>query len=291
MDCRLSSRTSKTCGVSLLRRKRRSPPGGGRTYLYVSDAKVDMLTDGRGPSLLDHIDPKVRVGVQGVAEAELGRREIQAGRYARAERVCAALAKAGRLGTIDENTPFFRVQMLAAWGFWNRYDEGYADVMFFHGFVNEHTFVGVGGSAYHSMERASDRMQQHSNSGIQTLMDFLRERSRHAGPYVRQPPGAWPSEAWEADHDNPAVPESLEFVAERYLDDTERGIRTIIGSPIYVARTGQPVTRSSLREYERLRNEYAVRVLGKPRGQALGKPSWPRPAPLEEPRPTEADAT
>jgi hypothetical protein len=287
MDCRLSSRTSKTCDVSLFRRRRPSPAIGGRTYLYVSDAKVDMLTDGPGPSLRDQIDPKVRAGIPGIAQAELSRREAEAGRYARAERVCAALAKDGRLGGIDENTPFFRVQMLAAWGFWNRYDEGYADVMFFHGFVDEHTFVGVGGSAYHSMERANDRMQQHSNSGIQTLMDFLRERSRHAGPFVREPPGAWPSEAWEADHDNPAVPESLEFVAERYLDDTERGIRTIIGSPIYVARTGQPITRSLLKEYERLRNEYAVRVLGKPRGQALGKPSRPRLAPLEDPSPPE----
>jgi hypothetical protein len=254
----------------------------------VSDAKVDMLIDDLGPSLREQFDLTLRGGVPGVVEGEVGLRQVQAGRFARAKRLSAALAKDDRLGAIDEDKPFFRGRMLAAWGFWNRYDTGYADVVFFHGFADAHTFVGIGGSAYHTMERASERMAQHSNSGIQMLMEFLRERSRHAGPYRHSPPGAWQSEAWEADHDNPAVPEPIEFVAERYLDDPERGIRTIIGSPIYVARTGRRITRGVLKEYEALREEYAIRVLGKPRRQELGKPCWPQPAPVEEPEPTKA---
>jgi hypothetical protein len=102
------------------------------------------------------------------------------------------MEKDGRVGSIDDSTQFFRGAMLAAWGFWNRYDEGYADVVFFHGFVDQHTFVGIGGSAYHTIERATERMQQRSNTGIQALMEFLRERSRRAGPYAQGPPGAWP---------------------------------------------------------------------------------------------------
>jgi hypothetical protein len=222
------SRAGTSGDVSLWRRLGRTQVSRGGSPLYVSDAKVDILIDDLTPSLREQFDLTLKGGVPGVVEAQVGLRQVQAGRFARAKRLSDALAKDHRLGAIDEDKPFFRGRMLAAWGFWNRHDTGYADVVFYHGFADAHTFVGIGGSAYHTMERANERMAQHSNSGIQMLMEFLRERSRDAGPYRRDPPGAWESEAWEADHDNPAVPEPIEFVAERYLDDQERGIRTII---------------------------------------------------------------
>jgi hypothetical protein len=225
----------------------------------------------------------------------VGRRQLELGRFARVERLCAALESEGRIGSVlDEDSEFFRAQILAAWGFWNRYQKGYADVVFFSGFVDENTFVGLGGSAYHTMERAGDRIQQYSNSGIQALMAFLKERSEAARqhPYRERPPDAWDFEAWEADHDNGIVPEPVEFVAQRLLDRTEYGIRTIIGSPIYVARTGQPTTRRTLKEYEALRDRHALQWQGKARlelrygRREVGKRSWPQPAPSLDTNPT-----
>lgn len=269
-------------------------------YLYVSDDKVDMLIERLDRSLLERFDLTFKAGVPGFGEAEASPRQPEQSRYERAERLCAALDEAGRIGSVfDEETEFFRGQLLAAWGYWNRYDKGYADVVFFHGFVDEETFVGLGGSAYHTMERASERLQQHSNSGLQTLMDFLKERSEAARsegvPYLIDPPGAWDGEALEADHDNSVLPEPVEFVAQRLLDGPRRGIRTIIGSPVYVARTGEPTTRRVIEEYEGLRDRVAIRVHGKRRSERrygrreLGKPSSPQPAPLREPDLTDSE--
>jgi hypothetical protein len=247
-----------------------------------------MLIDGIGPSLLDRFDLKVTAGIPAL-NAEVSRRQLELGRFARAERLCAALDAEGRVGSVfDEDSEFFRGQILAAWGFWNRHNKGYADVVFFSGFVDENTLVGLGGSAYHTMERAGDRIQQYSNSGIQALMAFLRERSEATGSqrsYQYTPPDAWDFESWDADHDNPVVPEPVEFVAQRLLDETRYGVRTIIGSPIYVARTGRPTTRRTLKEYEAIRNTHAVEHYGKARlerrngRREVGKPSWPRPTP------------
>ncbi len=226
-----------------------------------------MLIDGIGPSLLDRFDLKVTAGIPAL-NAEVNRRQLEPGRFARTERLCAALDAQGRVGSVfDEDSEFFRGQILAAWGFWNREDEGYADVVYFSGFIDDNTFVGLGGSAYHTLERAGDRIQQYSNSGLQALMAFLKERSEapgSQGSYQRNPPGAWYSEAWDADHDNSVVPEPVEFVAQRLLDHTRTrsGLRTIIGSPIYVARTGQPTTRRTLKEYEAIRNRHAIDLEG-----------------------------
>lgn len=282
--------------MSLFRRSSPTRLPTSKTYLYVSDEKVEMHIDDLGPSLRERFDLKVKAGVPGL-NAEVGRRQPDLGRFARAQRLCAALDAQDRVGSVfDEDTEFFRGRLLAAWGFWNRFDKGYADVVFFSGFVDENTFVGLGGSAYHTMERAGDRMQQRSNSGLQTLLAFLKERSEAAGSqpsYRHDPPSFWDTEAWEADHDNPTVPEPVEFVALRLLDQTTRGVRSIIGVPIYVARTGEPTTRRTLKEYEALRNRHALQHQGKPRLKRrygewqIGKPSWPQPAPLIDADPTE----
>ena len=263
-----------------------------KAYLYVSDAKVEMLIDGMRPSWRDRFDLKVKAGIPAL-NAEVSPRQLDLGRFTRAERLCAALDAEGRIGSaLDEESEFFRGQMLTAWGFWSRPAKGYADVVFFTGFLDQNNFVGLGGSAYHTMERAGDRLQQYSNSGISALMAFMKERSEAEGlqhPYQYFPPGAWDSDSWDADHDNPVLPEEVEFVAQRLLDQkSSYGPRTIIGSPIYVARTGRPITGRTLREYEAIRNRHAIQHYGKPRLEPrhgrweIGKRYSPRPAPLLE---------
>lgn len=277
------------------------PPIESVTPARVKDVPVRVRREGRhayrwpSPIAARSIWPqKVKAGFPGLS-AEFDRSQVELGRYARAERLCAALDAADRFGPVlDMDSEFFRRQLLVAWGFWNREQKGYADVVFYHGFVDERTFVGLGGSAYHTMERAGDRMHQHSNSGLRALMAFLKERSEAAESqrsYWHGPPSSWYSEVWDADHDNPTVPEPVEFVAERLLDDVETsyGIRTIIGSPIYVARTGQPTTRRARKEYEALRDRHSLQIHGKRRLARgyIGGPSWPQPAPLRDPNQTD----
>jgi hypothetical protein len=131
-------------------------------------------------------------------------------------------------------------------------------------------------------------------------MAFLKERSEAAGPEdacEHDPLPVLYREVWDADHDNPCVPEAIEFVAQRLFDKAEDGVRVIIGSPIYVARTGQPTTRQALKDYQAIRDRHAIRVQKKRRlkrrqGQwQIGKPSYPKPAPLPDADLTQSDET
>ena len=104
-------------------------------------------------------------------------------------------------------------------------------------------------------------------------------------------PGAWAAEAWDADHDNPLIPERIEFVAQRFRDEVAySSVRTIIGSPIYVARAGPVTTRRELDEYEAIRNQHIIRIYGRGRLEPgmggrceIGKQTEPRP--LTSPQP------
>jgi hypothetical protein len=180
---------------------------------------------------------------------------------------------------------FFRGQMFASWGFWNRQNHDYADVVFFTGYLESSVFVGLGGSAYNTAERQADRMVDFSNSGIQQLMRFLEERTglpAGGSNCYWTLPGAWYAEAWEADYNSPLLPEPIEFVAARLADSDDPddhgnndGPRTIIGSPIFVARTG-PTTPRAVREYERLRLPYLRLTSPPPSRRILRSSPWPR---------------
>jgi hypothetical protein len=69
------------------------------------------------------------------------------------------------------------------------------------------------------------------------------------------------------------------------FDEADGDVQTIIGSLIYVARTGQATTRQTLKDYQAIRDRHAVRLYGTRRlkrrhGQwAIGKPSDPKPTP------------
>lgn len=231
--------------------------------------------------------------------AEISQRQLDDGRFKRAERLCAALEEEGRIGSLDDDSEYFRGQMLAEWGFWSRQVKGYADVAFFSGYRDGgDVFVALGGSAYHTMERAGERLQQYSNSGLRGLMHFLKERSETIDlewPPYSAPSDVWWAEAWDADHDNPTIPEEIEFVAQRLLIETGSSVRTILGSPIYVARTGKPITNETLKQYEALRDRRSVEWYGKRRKEPrrgkwqTGSLTSPQLAPLDDPKKLSAE--
>lgn len=294
-------------------RKRRSPRTG-RGYLYVSDEKIDAVTEELRPSIRERFglgfNAKHEIPTPAgttTFEVEAKPNRVDAGQGARIERLCAALEADDRLDPDPYgHRDYFRGEMIAVWGFWNREDRRYADVVFFTGFIDERVFVGIGGSAYNTSERQSERLQQWSNSGLQQLMRFMEERTAVAGRkghFRWDTPDAWDAEAWDADHDNPLVPESIEYVANRLRDSADpdeperhRGRRTIIGSPIYVSRTGT-TTPKTIRQYERLRDQHMQSIYKRPRLQPyssgsswqVGKPSYPILPPPEKPRPQEIE--
>ena len=265
---------------------------GPKAYLYVSDEKVAVLSSRLPPSLRERFDLRVGAELPGIGSLEVGTQERDPDRFERAERLCKLLHEAGVIGDVyDDEKPFIRGTMLAAWGFWNRRDEGYADVVFFTAYPDSTTLLGLGGSAYHTMERAQDRLQRFSNSGIQGLMGWIRERSGDSNPgrHAYGLPGAWYHEIGDMDFDNDTVPEEIEFVAQRLLIEGEDAFRYILASPIYVARTGRPTTSQMRRRHSALRELYADAHGKGPRKRLfaarryVGKPSYPHLPPLDDP--------
>lgn len=265
-----------------------------KTYIYVSDAKVDMLTAGLSKPLRDQFDLKVQGGVPGVVSVEIGARQNETSRYERAERLCKALATIeGLVGDVnDENADYIRGTLVATWGFYGRVNDGYADVIFFTSFADENTLVGLGGSAYHTMERSEDRLQKWSNSGIRQLMSFLKEQSEagNGERHLTTLTDAWGAETGDADHDNIVIPEEIEFVAQRLSHQSYGGYRFILGSPIYVARTGRPLTNQALKVYTGVRDAYSLarherHLYTKDTNGVwqLGRPSFPALPPLVDP--------
>jgi hypothetical protein len=128
-------------------------------------------------------------------------------------------------------------------------------------------------------------------------MAFFKEQSDLSSRGTRLP-GAWDGEAWEADCGNAQVPEHMEFLAERLDEKSWRGVRWIIGTPIYVARVSKfsaPVRDARKEALRRFRADLGqgrpcagergrlAEMLPWMRPQPLGKPSFPRTRHPSEP--------
>ena len=90
-------------------------------------------------------------------------------------------------------------------------------------------------------------------------MGWINELSADAhGKHAYALPGAWEYEIGETDLNSDAVPEEVEFVAQRLLVKRQGTFRWILGSPIYVARTGRPATNEMLEQHDGMRELYSV---------------------------------
>lgn len=224
----------------------------------MSKAKVDHLGGQSPETLRDKVDVKVGVDLMGLGNAEIGSRTREPTLFQRAEDLCEALRKAGKVGDFSEDDkPYVQGTMFATWGFWSRQISGHADVVLFTALVSANTIVGLGGSAFHTLERPEERLQRWSNSGHAVLLEFLNWQSQYIGDDQSKMTSPWYHEMLETDSDKAAPREAIEFVAQRLdVHDGEEhlGFRALLGSPIYVARTGQPTTSRMNRNYEALRD-------------------------------------
>ena len=217
-----------------------------RYYLYVSDAKVDML--------LSQIDPgyqrrraaefSVNLTVVGVKRST---ENPGTDRVARLERVARYLDEHADVGSVEEPGQFFRGLLPMRWGIVPTTDE--QSLVYFGG-RTEDTIVGLGGSPFHVLGAAPPTDPARVRRVVHDARAARRPRRRrgrtgagHPGRRGRRGGGGGAGVGAPGRHPPAGAHAEREFLAKRLLSgpspypelDGRPGMTVLLGSPLYVA--------------------------------------------------------
>jgi hypothetical protein len=231
--------------------KHPSPPA--RYYIYVSDAKVEMLYEQLPRPLLSRLAAEVKVDLKVIGvtikQAE-SQPTVRAAKLAIVERY---LESQFPVGTIENPGSYFRGCMSMKWG-WARLEREEAMALFV-GHKESETVV-LGGSRKHVLgEMPSEGPgASYPLSIVGALRDKISDDPRFAsfapedeeGVRADHPPEDWLSAAVFVDVES--LPQTVEFLARNLLDGTvevpEDGLRgpveqrhVTLGTPLFVALT------------------------------------------------------
>ncbi|MBL7252718.1 DUF7019 family protein [Paractinoplanes lichenicola] len=197
-----------------------------RYFVYISDAKVEMLLQQIEPGALRKHTSEVGLGLQFLTAKRAGETLAGAERTARLERVVRHLTDFGDLGTIDEPGQFFWGLLPLRWGPTVGAD-GFP-MIYFGGRAGK-TILGLGGSRAHVFGAPPGPDQQVLPVGRSMLPSLLEG--------ITRVDGADAPEAVRAATDALRGPEqNMEFIAKRLMDEPgPEGERVLLGSPLYVA--------------------------------------------------------
>lgn len=216
-------------------------------YVYVSDAKVDMLFSQIPRRLLERIAGELRIDLKLVA-ISLRQNPAEENRYSRTRIVSEYLEAHQEVGEIDAPKSYFRGSLPMRWGVFG--DEPNR-VVFFGGYAGM-TLVGLTGSPRHVIGQPGDAALRSdmSSYGITTydgLSKHLNLPESELGDHSSLEGALWATEQFGArlygSHE-----QSLEFLAKRLASASEAEGNvmydppgrpphdvTLLGSPIYVA--------------------------------------------------------
>lgn len=209
-----------------------------RYYLYISDAKIDMLLAQIDPAARQKRTSEVSLGVS-VAKAK---RTVEAAgdQVGRLERVVRHLNEHGDVGTVEEPGQFFWGLLPMQWG--PIVTEGGSSLVYFGG-RDERTVVGLGGSAGHVVGAAHAEQRPPSPSLLPVLLDIIDDDVPDPGLDHDQADQAALASVHRANSRLRGPVQNVEFLAKRLLSgpspypelDGRDGMTVLLGSPLYVA--------------------------------------------------------
>jgi hypothetical protein len=195
-----------------------------RYYIYISDAKVDMLLPQIDGSAKRKIAKELSVDLKIIsAKRSL---EVAQGedRVLRLEVVARYLRDLGDLGSVDAPAQFFQGEMEMKWG---PYES--SGLVYFGG-ETTNTVLGLGGSGTHLIG-ADERQPTSAFSLTPYLLNALSEKLDESAVSPREEETALQAVTM-ANHYLEGPAQRVEFVAKRLLGD---GGHVLLGSPLYVA--------------------------------------------------------
>ncbi|GAA3811026.1 DUF7019 family protein [Streptomyces phyllanthi] len=206
-----------------------------RYYLYVSDAKVDMMLAQIDPAYARKRVTEFSIGLT-VAGAKRTVEAVGPDRFTRLERVLRHLEDHADLGTVDEPGQYVHGVLPMQWSV-----IGDGDTVYFGG-RTERTVVGLGGSAGHVLGTVAGEpppQTRLSASVPPVLLDRLAAPAQQDGT---GDPDALATVV-QANGVLRGPAQTVEFVAKRMLygpcpyPELQRGgdMAVLLGSPLYVA--------------------------------------------------------
>lgn len=220
-------------------------------YVYISDAKVDMLFAQIPAKLRNRIAADLKVDLK-IISASITSRASEETRYSRTALVDDFLRKHTDLGTVDDPKAYFAGTMLMRWG--PLYD---GRIVYFGGMTDD-TVIGLAGSRRHILTSAGDsHVNVGGGSGAPDLIALLRNADPniigavglgHLPSLGDQLGRAEAAAIYTASTSMGGSVQQLDFVAKRLAtrgaaptsdsgqDRQGFGKTILLGTPVYVAQ-------------------------------------------------------
>jgi hypothetical protein len=142
-------------------------------YIYISDAKVDMLF----PQVPHEIKKKValefKMDLKLLSASRKTETETEDNRIARLETVADFIRQFGKVGSVDQPDEYIDDCMTLKWGDYAAGWDEKSPVVYFGG-ETDRTIVGLGGSSKHIIGSQGET-SSHSHSATPFLIKFLAE--------------------------------------------------------------------------------------------------------------------
>lgn len=219
-------------------------------YLYISDAKVDMLLPQIPHEVKKRIATEFKFDLKLLSASRKTETESDDNRFTRLEAVVAFIREYGNLGSIDQPNEYVEGSLEMRWGpYIKEYSDKESPLIYFGG-ATEQTIVGLGGSAKHILGNTS-LSPAYSHSATPFLVYRLvkelgldLESESPAGNLVENTPlNQYDSDYWSlravelATTQMKGPKQQVEFVAKRLLygNGHFKKKKVLLATPLYVA--------------------------------------------------------
>jgi hypothetical protein len=211
-------------------------------YVYISDAKVDMLLQQISTEQKRKIETEFKFDLKVLSASRKAEIEPD-NQITKLETVCEFLRNYSDVGIIDSPGSYLEGTLSMNWGPWLSWaTDNYKSQMVYFGGPTRQTILGMGGSLKHVLGQGQDIPDSKSN--LACILGALADDIQLQKPsYCRNMSEAELKQqaltAVEEANDMIRVvpPQRLEFLAKTFLFERSRssGMNVLLGSPIYVA--------------------------------------------------------
>jgi hypothetical protein len=216
-------------------------------YLYISDAKLDMLYAQMPARIRDRIATEMKIDLK-LVSATFSAKDRSESRYSRLDLVCEYIHRHLSVGTVTESAPYFEGVVPMQWGAVTGADSG--SVVFFGG-EQDNVVLGLAGSKHHVLGFQGEGMMGFGGSGL--VQHVIEQLDRSLKGVIEGSGSSRDEFSGTSDQDSRTLhtvmdaarnisgpTQPLEFLAKRLINGqvvgSAREQRTVIlGTPIYVA--------------------------------------------------------
>jgi len=229
-----------------------------KTYVYISDSKVDMLYPQIPQKRLSKIATELKINL-GILSLKFGHQPTEKNRQDKLNLIIRYLKEEGAVGTVDSTKEYFEGVLPMRGTPWPYIEKG---MVYFGGTTKSGTVLGLGGSIHHCIGELRGETDTRSYSGLGPLITKLTEELDPAryGQLMNMYHSArgldgrrleltdelvlrLTAEVTRYDISGPT--QNLEFVAKRLVEslavpdlwhDPNTKLHVVLGTPIYVAQ-------------------------------------------------------